>query len=63
MSNNNTGPVRYVNAIQAVDTLNEVLEHLESLCDACDSVEVLNNAIDRLLREHGVFAGEVYELT
>lgn len=62
MSNKNAGPVRYVEDYEAVQVLNRVLEHLESLCDACNSFEQLNGAIDKLLREHGVFAGEVYKL-
>jgi len=54
---------RWVNAPQAVEILNDVLEHLESLCDDCESFEQLNRAIDKLLREHGVFSGDVYKLT
>jgi len=54
---------RWVTAPQAVEILNDVLEHLESLCDACEDFEQLNSAIDKLLREHGVFACEVYALT
>lgn len=46
---------------EAIDKLNQVLEEFESLHGAGVDLKI-DNAIERILAEHGVFRGVVYEV-